>query len=146
MAEVDATRKECPQLKILRIEGSIYFGAVDHLTAYLEGLRKERPEQKHLLCMSKSINFIDTAGVGLLANEAAQRAKVNGQLYFYSLRQPVYQMLERGGYLDVIGRENLFESKDEGISKIFKRLDHSICAQCTGRIFLECKTIPEARP
>jgi sulfate permease, SulP family len=146
MAEVDATRRECPQLKILRIEGSIYFGAVPHVSAHLEFLRKEHPEQKHLVVMSKSINFVDVAGVGLLANEAKERAHVDGQLYFYSLRQPVYDMLDHAGHLDSIGRENLFASKDEAISKIFKRLDHSICARCTARIFLECKTIPKAGP
>jgi sulfate permease, SulP family len=146
MAEVDATRRECPQLKILRIEGSIYFGAVPHVAAHFESLRLERPEQKHLVCMSKSINFVDVAGVALLANEAAQRAKMNGQLYFYSLRQPVYEMLDRAGHLESIGRANLFASKDEAIAKIFKRLDHSICARCTARIFLECQTIPTVRP
>ncbi|MSQ21056.1 MAG: SulP family inorganic anion transporter [Betaproteobacteria bacterium] len=142
MIEVDAMRKECPQVKILRIEGSIYFGAVDHVSAHLEGYRKAHPEQKHLVCMSKSINFVDAAGVALLANEARQRAKINGQLYFYSLRRPVYNMLERAGCLDGIGREHLFASKDEAIAKIFRHLDRAICAGCTARIFLECQTIP----
>ncbi|MFN0304158.1 MAG: SulP family inorganic anion transporter [Burkholderiales bacterium] len=142
MVEVDGALTECPQLKILRIEGSIYFGAADHVSGHLDRLRTENPEQKHLLLMSKSINFVDVAGVGLLANEAALRAKMNGRLYFYSLRTPVRGMLERAGQLDVIGRQNIFVSKDEAISKIFERLDRSICARCTARIFLECKAIP----
>ncbi len=142
MAEVDGRLAECPQLKILRIEGSIYFGAADHVSGYLDKLRTENPEQKHLLLMSKSINFVDVAGVGLLANEAALRAKMGGRLYFYSLRAPVRVMLERADQLDVIGRHNIFVSKDEAIAKIFERLDRSICAHCTARIFLECKAIP----
>ena len=67
---------------------------------------------------------------------------MGGRLYFYSLRTPVRVMLERADQLDIIGRHNIFVSKDEAISKIFERLDHSICARCTARIFLECKAIP----
>ena len=142
MAAAGGALVECPQLKILRIEGSIYFGAADHVSGHLDMLRTQQPEQKHLVLMSKSINFVDVAGVTLLANEADQRRKSGGQLYFYSLRQPVRTMLERTGYLDAIGRHNLFESKDEAIAKIFARLDRSICMHCTARIFLECKALP----
>lgn len=145
MTEVEGPLAECPQLKVLRIEGSIYFGAVNHVATHFDTLRAVSPDQKHLLLMAKSINFVDMSGADLLAHEAATRRASGGQLYFYSLRQPVKDMLERGGQLDQIGRDNVFVSKDEAISKVFARLDRSVCLRCSARIFLECQTLPALR-
>jgi SulP family sulfate permease len=147
----DATRKmtvpepglaECPQLKILRIEGSIYFGAVNHVDTQFDTLRESNPKQKHLLLLAKSINFVDVAGAELLAHEAERRRRMGGQLYFYGTRQPVHDMLERGGFMENIGRENMFVRRHEAISSVFARLDRSICSTCHARIFNECATLP----
>ena len=138
----EAQLPECPQLKILLIEGSIYFGAVNHVDTHFDILRETSPSQKHLLLMSNSINFIDVAGTELLAHEAARRWNMGGQLYFYGLRQSVYDMLERSGHLDEIGRENIFTDKSEAIGTVFTRLDRLVCKTCRARIFNECATLP----
>jgi SulP family sulfate permease len=142
MAVLEKGLIECPQLKILRVEGSIYFGAVNHVGARFDTLREVNWAQKHLLLMAKSINFVDVAGAELLAHEAVQRRKMGGQLYLYSLRQPVRDMLARGGYLDQIGHANIFATKQEAISGVFAHLDRSICARCSARIFNECAALP----
>jgi SulP family sulfate permease len=145
MTEVEEGLLECPQLKILRIEGSIYFGAVSHVQQHFETLREHSAAQKHLLVMAKSINFVDMAGAELLAQEAERRRAEGGALYLYSLRQPVEDLLDAGGYMKRIGRENVFRSKQEALASAFGRLDRSICARCRARIFLECKTLPPPR-
>ena len=142
MTEVEDSLVECPQLKMLRIEGSIYFGAVGHVERHLDTLREHSPGQKHLLLMSKSINFVDMAGAELLVEEARRRRAGGGQLYFYSLRKPVEELLERGGYMAELGRENVFRGKREAIGGVFTRLDLSICATCRARIFEECASVP----
>ena len=136
---------ECPQLKILRIGGSIYFGAVDHVAAGLDELREAHPEQRHLLLYAKSVNFVDVAGAELLAQEAAKRREGGGRLYLYSLRQSAREVLEKGGYLQKIGEENVFLTKKEAIATVFDRLDRDICARCRARIFLECRSLPPVR-
>ncbi len=141
-AEVEGKLSECPQTKILRIEGSIYFGAVNHVETHFETLREVRPDQKHLLVMAKSINFVDMAGAETLVNEARKRRASGGGLYFYSLRQPVESMLRRGGYIQDIGQDNIFHSRGQAIAEVFARLDRSVCARCTARIFLECQALP----
>jgi SulP family sulfate permease len=145
MTEVEDGLVECPQLKILRIEGSIYFGAVGHVERHLDALREQIPGQKHLLLMSKSINTVDMAGAEILAEEARLRRRAGGQLYFYSLRKPVEELLERGGYMAEIGRENVFRGKREAIGGVFTRLDRSICAVCRARIFEECASVPKPK-
>ena len=146
MTEVEGNLQECLQLKILRVEGSIYFGAVNHVDTHFDTLREVSPGQKHLLLMAKSINFVDVAGAELLAHEAERRRRMGGQLYFYGLRQQVHNTLERGGFIEEIGRKNLFGGRRQAIGSVFARLDRSVCERCTARIFLECRELPSPRP
>src|SRR5258708_36711667 len=59
-----------------------------HVERHLDTLRERSPGQKHLLLMSKSINFVDMAGAQLLVEEARRRREAGGRLFFYSLRKP----------------------------------------------------------
>jgi sulfate permease, SulP family len=145
MTEPEDDLRECPQAKILRIEGSIWFGAVSHVERHFDTLREHARSQEHLILMAKSVNFVDMAGAELLAQEAERRRALGGRLYFYSLRQPVEDLLRRGGYMDRIGAENIFRGKQEAFATVFGRLDRDICATCRARIFLECKTLPPPR-
>lgn len=133
---------ECPQLKIMAVEGSIYFGAVDHVEAHFETLREVAREQKHLLVTSRNINFIDIAGGESLAREARARRWVGGRLWLQGLRQPVEALLKKSGFIADIGEDALFRDKREAVARIFERLDPAICARCRARIFEECASRP----
>ena len=133
---------ECPQLKILRIEGSLYFGAVNHVADYLHHLAERKPAQKHLLLMGKSMNFVDIAGAELIAAESIRRHRASGALYCYGLREKAARMLGKAPFRQALGEGALFATKHEAIAGIFERLDRSICATCTARIFEECKSLP----
>jgi len=133
---------ECPQTKILSIEGSVYFGAVDHVESHLDTLRNVSREQKHLLLACRNVNFIDVAGAEALAHEARKRRWDGGRLYLYGLRLPVEDVLKNSGLIAEIGEEQIFRSKREAIATIFGRLDRSTCARCHARIFEECATLP----
>jgi SulP family sulfate permease len=142
LAPVEGELRECPQLKILSIEGSIYFGAVNHVDTHFETLREVTPEQKHLLLVARNVNFVDLAGAELLVHEARRRRAMGGRLYLYGLRQPVEDALSGSGFMPEIGEENVFRNKYDAISGVFVRLDREICARCTARIFRECQTLP----
>ncbi|MES3012903.1 MAG: SulP family inorganic anion transporter, partial [Pseudomonadota bacterium] len=61
--DVPAPLPECPQLKMIRMEGEVYFGAVPYVADQLRDLRAE--PAKHLLVMAKSMNFIDVPAAEL---------------------------------------------------------------------------------
>lgn len=142
ITEVEPGLQECPQMKILRIEGSIYFGAANHVEQHFDKLRKHSADQKHLLLMSKSINHVDLTGADLIGREAVLRNAMGGGLYLYSPRKPVEALLQRGGYMHDIGADHVFRGKQEAFAGVFDILDRSICKNCKARIFNECKTIP----
>ncbi|MCH7881352.1 MAG: SulP family inorganic anion transporter [Proteobacteria bacterium] len=135
---ISLTLPECPQLKLLQLEDSLYFGSVSHVGELLRRYREHYPEQKHLLLLTKGINQVDIAGAELLVREASERRKMGGKLYLYRLKDRAARVMDRGGYYEEIGEENIFDSKSEAIAEIFNRLDKDICANCTRRIFLEC--------
>ena len=131
---------ECPQLKLLRMEGEVYFGATQHVADILHALRTQPNPQKHLLVMAKSMNFIDLAGAELWESELAARRAMGGNLYFHRPRPEVIRMWRKTGFTDVLGPEHQFSDKFIAISTIFSKLDPDICRHCSARIFEECKT------
>lgn len=133
---------ECPQLKIMAVEGSIYFGAVDHVESHFDTLRAVAREQKHLLVVARNINFLDIAGAEALVREARARRWRGGRLWLQGLRLPAEDVLRNGGYLAEIGQDAVFRDKREAIARIFDKLDPGICARCRARIFEECPTRP----
>jgi SulP family sulfate permease len=133
---------ECPQLRILRIEGSLYFGAVDHVGEYLHQIEERRPAQKHLLVLSKSMNFVDVAGAELLAAEAHRRRERGGGLYFHGLRESASRMLFGPAFAGRFDPAARLATKRDAIATLFGRLDRGVCATCRARIFLECAGLP----
>ncbi|MEJ2056310.1 MAG: SulP family inorganic anion transporter [Desulfofustis sp.] len=133
--------QECPQLKIVRIDGSLYFGAVNHVRSSIRSLLEEKPDQKNLLIIGSGINFIDMAGAEFLTHLAQERREKQGALYFYDMKEDICSHFKFLEYLLDIGVENVFTSKREAIAEIFNRLDPEICKHCTARIFLECASI-----
>ena len=134
---------ECPQLKLLRMEGEVYFGATQHVADVLHALRHQAQPQKHLLVMGKSMNFIDLAGAELWEAELAARRAMGGDLYFHRPRPEVIAMWRKTGFTRVLGPAHQFPDKGTAIATIFKKLDPAICAQCTARIFRECEGAPK---
>ncbi|ANG64679.1 sodium-independent anion transporter [Marinobacterium aestuarii] len=125
---------ECPQLRIIRIEGSLFFGAVNYVKEYLQDL----PEN-NLLIVGNGMNFIDIAGAELLVHEARRRRAAGGTLYLSNLKDRVSHYLDKNGHIEELGAENIFISKGIAITRIYERLDRPTCDNCTTRIFSECR-------
>jgi SulP family sulfate permease len=137
---------ECPQLKLLRMEGEVYFGATQHVADTLHAFRHAPHVQKHLLVMGKSMNFIDLAGAELWEAELTARRAIGGDLYFHRPRPEVIKMWQTTGFTRLLGPEHQFPDKRSAIATIFSKLDRSICSSCTARIFWECQSLPPATP
>ena len=141
-ADVPAPLPECPQLKMIRMEGEVYFGAVAFVADHLRGLRESAHAPKHLLVMAKSMNFIDLPAAELWRAELLARRAAGGDLYFHRPRPPVLELWQHVGYTQELGRDHIFPTKRIAIATIFQRLDRNICAQCTARVFEECQALP----
>ncbi len=141
-ADASAPLPECPQLKMIRMEGEVYFGAVSYVSDRLRALRAPPGSAKHLLVMAKSMNFIDLAAADMWRAELAARRAGGGDLWFHRPRAPVLALWQRVGFVAEMGVDHVFPAKRVAIATIFDRLDRGICAHCTIRLYEECQSLP----
>lgn len=137
----------CPQLDMLRVDGSLFFGAVEHVRDELEAARRERPAASQVLMVGSGVNFIDVAGCEFLVQAARFLRDSGGTLYLCNFKPDVQATLDRGGFLDDIGRDRVWVTKSDAIRAIYRRLDLHLCAGCTVRLFTECHiALPDGSP
>lgn len=140
-------RPECPQFKMILIQGSIFFGAANHVESALKKVDERNPDQKHVMLVSRGMNFVDVAGAEMLAQEAVRRRRIGGGLYFYRLQDKISELFARGNYLDDIGEDNIFPTKSRPIDSVYSKLDSEICRNCEARIFSQCDIrLPNGEP
>lgn len=130
--------KQCPQLKIIRIDMSIYFGSINHIQKRIAKI-VENERIHHILIVASGINFIDLAGAEALVSENNRLKKQNGGLYFVGLKSTVYEFAAKSCFVKKIGNDHFFDSKSQAIHRVYKRLDKSVCATCNALIFEECQ-------
>ncbi|MFH0998210.1 MAG: SulP family inorganic anion transporter [Pseudomonadota bacterium] len=134
--------QECPQFKILRLDGSIFFGAVNHISEELHNIIDVSPEQYHILIIGSGINFMDATGCHMLFHENRSLRLAGREISLCSLKREVLEMLKRGGCFANMGPEHVFSTKDEAIQAIVSGLDPERCSVCTARVFAECSERP----
>jgi SulP family sulfate permease len=132
---------------MLRINGSIFFGAVEHVEDALHRVDQENKQQLRLLVAASGINFVDISGAELLSREAARRERMGGGLYFWFVKDAVHGFLKEGGYLKGIGEDHIFPQHADAIAILYPKLDSEICRTCTARIFPQCHVaLPNGEP
>ncbi len=147
LVAVDTDAPACPQLSILRVEGSIFFGAVEHVQQHFRNVDETDPGKKHLLLAARAIGFIDLSGAELLAKEAIRRRKMGGGLYIVGVQPGLCEMMKRSGQVDTVGEDHIFSHKGDAIKAIYARMDNEICRTCTARVFRECHVaLPDGTP
>ncbi|WJR79163.1 SulP family inorganic anion transporter [Bradyrhizobium sp. NP1] len=134
---------ECPQVRVLRLDGSLYFGAVSSFRESLRNLERETPGCKQIAIVMTGANFIDLAGAEALALEARKIKARGGSLYLIRVKESVMGFLKKGGYLKDFGDNRIFWSKTNAFQEIFQGVDRAICRTCDRRVFLECDQFAE---
>jgi SulP family sulfate permease len=134
--------EECPQLKMIRVDGSLFFGAVDHVQQQIRQLTAPGSGVRHILLIGKGINFIDVAGVEMLHQEINRLERLGGKLMISSLKGTVMDELERTGALRSLGEDHFYETPKTALADLIPMLDQDRCASCTVRIFSDCPPPP----
>lgn len=138
---------ECPQIKIVRLRGEIFFGATNNIVESLHKEIDECPSQTKLLVVLKAVTFIDIAGCEMFAAERDAFREKGCEMYLCSLNKEVRGMLKRAGVLKQFGPDHLFPNKRVAIKKLAATVDTSKCVNCSARIFDECPTrMPNVTP
>ncbi|MCB1802461.1 MAG: SulP family inorganic anion transporter [Gammaproteobacteria bacterium] len=135
----NAPVRQCPQLKIIRIDMAIYFGSINHIQNRIARI-VEGEQIVHILVISSGISLIDLAGAEGLVAENRQLKKLGGGLYFAGMKSSIYEFAAKSHMVRDIGHGHFFDNKTEAIRHIFWRLNRDVCRECSARIFKECPT------
>ncbi len=112
LAESYSVRPDGRRVGAWEIFGSIFFGSVTKLESLLDPA-KPLPGVV-ILEMHKVIN-IDTTGLDALEALLHTLRQRGGRLILADLNQQPLSLLERSGFLDELGRENVFDDFDEAL-------------------------------
>lgn len=134
----DKPVKQCPQLKIIRIDMSIYFGSINFVERRIAEI-VDHQRIYHILIDASRINFIDLSGAEALIAENKRLQQYGGGLYFVGLKSSVYEFAARSGFIKKMGAGHFFDSKTEAIRGLYSHLDRAICKTCNALIFSECR-------
>lgn len=131
----DKEARECSNIKIVRIDGSLYFGSIERISNYLQMIYEEN-EVQHVLIAADGINFIDLAAAEWLTNEIKKWQKNRGGIYFSGLKLISQDVLQKGGFVFKMGEEIFFKEKKTAIREIHSYL----IKPCSESVFEECDT------
>ena len=130
---------ECPHLKILRIDMSVYFGSINFIQSKFYKV-SEKEGRKHIVIMADGINSIDLAGAEMLCDEADRLEEEGGGLYFAGLKPAVYQSFGKTHAIKHIGNNHFFDDKPEVFNRLHRLLRiQGKCDGCQLKVFGECK-------
>ncbi len=121
---------QCGELRMIRIDGSLFFGAVDHVQTELR--RITEAGYRHVLLVGSGVNFIDLAGARMLAREAERLRALGGGLYLCSFKDPAREELKHDIHRQAVGEMNFFASPQEAIKAIVARVGAPDCPVCHG--------------
>jgi len=135
----------CPQLGVLSIQGSLYFGATAHVDDEIRRNFEEHPEQRFLLLRMQRVNICDVSGLHMLENIVRLYRQHEGDLFMVGVRAAVWEKMQASGFDEALGLDH-FLSNERSIEHIFHNvLDPGVCIyNCSVRVWKECQTLPKS--
>lgn len=137
-------RLGCPQLAIIDILGSLYFGAVNHIEEAIQKHQENNPDQRFLLIRMHHVNHCDFSGIHMLEGIVQNQRERGGDVFIEQVSHRVDKLMDSTGFYDKLRKNNIL-SEDEAINYLFyKKLDPAVCIyECPLRVFMECQNLPK---
>lgn len=139
---------QCPQISVLRLEGPLFFGSVEHVEAEFRRFEAAYPGRKFKILALKGLGRIDLSGVALLVSEYVRARKAGGGLHIVIAYKETLLSLKRMNLFAMLNKAQMHPSKAEAIGAVMGQVDPKVCATCRIRAFVECgeKPAPQGTP
>lgn len=134
----EAGEDACPQITVVGIDNDIYFANAGEVFDTIRELLTNKPQTRILIISGESINYIDVPGEEAFLEFVEE---LKGQLVEVILVEFKERLLEQTYIQDMvekIGRERIFNHKNEAIRKAMELIDEELCSGCSG-VFDECR-------
>lgn len=112
----------CPHILAVRVDESLYFVNTKHLENYLLKLVTEQKEIEYLLLVCSGINLIDGSALETLQRLIDDLKGMGIEFYLSEVKGPVFDQLEKVGFVDKLGRDRIFLSTDQAMKELSQRV------------------------
>ena len=134
--ESEPPSQPCPQLPIIQVDGSIFFGSMSFVKDSLLRILRAQPQASHLAIRMGAVNHLDASGAHGLAEIIEELGQRGGDLLLLEPKMEILHVLDNAGLLETIGTKNIIHQRTrDAIVKILPRLDDDICRSCTRNAF-----------
>jgi SulP family sulfate permease len=131
--------RNCPQVSIFTIEGSLFFGAATTFETAI--LNEIRTKPRVLLLRMAKVPFMDTTGEANLFALVKEYTKQGGTVLISGIQSQPLDMLRRTGLIKLIGEQHLFSHTGDAINYALKLLNAEQCKGCRHFAFKECTSL-----
>ena len=134
--------RQCPQILILRVEGSLFFGSVESIEREFHYLERQHSGPTVKVLVLHGVGHIDMSMADLLVEEIKKTRARGGDYHIVTNYGRLIATLRRMHVLDILGEDKLHASKSDALEIMAAEVDPSRCATCKVRCFLECARQP----
>ncbi|MEM7802562.1 MAG: rhodanese-like domain-containing protein, partial [Chloroflexota bacterium] len=138
-------RPGCPQLSILSIMGSLYFGAAPYVEDAIRTHQQQYPERKFLILRFNRVNHMDISGIHMLETIVKLYRDNDGDIFLVGVREKIRSRLIASGVGNYLGEDHFLEDENAITHVFFKILDPAICVyHCRQKVWRECQSLPKS--
>ena len=135
----------CPQLGVLSIQGSLYFGATAHVEDEIRRNFEEHPNQRFLLLQMKRVNLCDVSGLHMLEAVVRLYRQREGDVFMVGVRAAVWEKMQASGFDEFLGLDHFLSDARAVEHMFYDVLDPGVCIyNCSVRVWKECQTLPKS--
>ena len=136
----------CPQMAIVYIEGSIFFGSSAFVQDDLLRRLRNHPDTINLLIRMHRVNTLDASGVHVLELLLEEVRRRGGDLYLAGVNHRVFEVFRDSGFLRELGERHLRDTTGSAVrSAMRETFCPAVCAACDRVIFQECPELKKGR-
>ncbi len=129
----------CPQMDILHIDGSIFFGSASFVLDDLQRRLRSHPHTANLFIRMHRVNNIDASGMHTFEILQEEISRRGGAIYFSGVNHKVFAVFKNSGFLKDIGETHIRSTTRAAIRQAMREsFCPVICAACDYIIFEEC--------
>jgi len=100
------------KVRVAYLTGAIFFAVVDKLT---KELHKQEGKTEAIILSMRGVPVIDLSGIQALHELVTELEEHGTEVYLTSVQPKVLDEMRRGGLIDIIGEEYVFDSAEEAI-------------------------------
>lgn len=102
----------------VRVDESLYFPNAQYLENILLGVVADNPQVEHVVLVCSAVNYIDMSALEVLEALVDELHDSGVQFCLAEVKGPVMDRLERAGFVEHIGRDNIYMSTHAAVETL----------------------------